>query len=64
MKKKKLRLDELKVKSFVTQNEEALGQTIKGGINSVIDLPKDPIKTIVCDPTPGTWCYYCPVNEL
>lgn len=64
MKKKKLRLDELRVESFVTNNEEALGNTIKGGI----DMPKypirNPIDTILCQPTPATWCYYCPINEL
>ena len=68
MKKRKLRLDELKVKSFVTNNEEALGKTIKGGVNSDFDIPKDPIRnpidTILCAPTPGTWCYYCPIDDL
>lgn len=68
MKKKKLRLDELKVKSFITQNEEALGKTIKAGVNTSIDTPGDPqpidpFKTQVdCDPTPATWCFYCPVE--
>lgn len=68
MKKKKLRLDELKVKSFVTQNDEALGKTIKAGFNSIIDTPNetqpiDPFETQVdCDPTPATWCFYCPVD--
>ncbi|MEL6558727.1 MAG: pinensin family lanthipeptide [Bacteroidota bacterium] len=68
MKKNKLRLDELKVKSFVTQDDEALEKTIKGGIGSIVDLPNDPIKnpidTILCQPTPGTWCYICPVDRF
>ena len=66
MKKKKLRLNELKVKSFVTQNEELNRKTVKGGRN-IIDLPADtvidPIGTkVVCGPTPGTWCYHCPAD--
>ncbi|MGB3463964.1 MAG: pinensin family lanthipeptide [Cyclobacteriaceae bacterium] len=67
MRKKKLKLDELKVKSFVTLTEEDETNTVKAGLrNTVIDIPQDPIKnpldTALCAPTPGTWCYYCPVE--
>lgn len=67
MKKKKLKLDELRVKSFVTLDKDAISKTIKAGINSDIDVPVDPIKNpletkIDCGPTPGTWCYYCPID--
>ncbi|MGB3463965.1 MAG: pinensin family lanthipeptide [Cyclobacteriaceae bacterium] len=63
MKKKKLRLDELKVKSFVTLTEEGETITVKAGLrNTVIDIPKNPWDTVICEPTPGTRCYYCPVE--
>ena len=67
MKKRRLKLEELKVKSFVTLKEDSLGETIKGGARQPSDelVPNNPIKTILgCGPTPGTWCYICPVDEL
>jgi len=64
MKKKKLVLRELKIKSFVTFEDGDSSKTIKGGIANPIDhITKDPIKTkIGCGPTPGTWCYVCPAD--
>ena len=69
MKKKKLRLDELKVKSFVILKNDLENKTIKAGRNTSIDTPSDidpisdPFETKVdCDPTPATWCYWCPMD--
>ena len=50
MKKKRLKLNELKVKSFMPQNEKQVTNTIKGGGRP----------TQIGCPTPGTWCYICP----
>lgn len=46
MKKSKLSLDELKIKSFVTAEDKKKSETVKGGI---------PI-----DPTAATQCFVCP----
>ncbi|MGB3466431.1 MAG: pinensin family lanthipeptide [Cyclobacteriaceae bacterium] len=69
MKKKKLRLDELKVKSFVTVADEESAQTMKAGLKDTsIDQTDDGTVIINwntrlnCGPTPGTWCYFCPVD--
>lgn len=65
MKKKRLKLDELKVKSFVTLEDDNASQTIKAGAagSGGDELVPNPIKTILCPPTPGTWCYICPVDS-
>ena len=66
MKKKRLKLSELKVKSFVTLENEKLSETIKGGIaggDTLNPIDKKPFDTLIgCEPTPGTWCYICPVD--
>ena len=46
MKKTKLSLTELKIKSFVTEEHKKNAQTIKGGIEK--------------DPTAATYCFVCP----
>ena len=57
MKKKKLTLTELQVKSFVTVNDPKIEQTIKGGAKS------DPTALTLCficpDPTAQTNCFVC-----
>ena len=64
MRKKKLRLNELKVKSFVTVADDANSKTVKAGIDfTIIDKTRDPINTAIgCEPTPATHCYWCPVE--
>jgi len=51
MNKKRLKLNELKVKSFVTNEDKNDAVTIKGGGRSVIILSRDP--------TPNSWCFVC-----
>ncbi|MGB3466271.1 MAG: pinensin family lanthipeptide [Cyclobacteriaceae bacterium] len=46
MKKTKLSLTELKIKSFVTEGDKNKAETIKGGI--------------AIDPTAATYCFVCP----
>lgn len=63
MKNKRLRLEELKVKSFITFKEGDAGETIKGGNRAPVDnlRPyKTPGDTALCQPTPATFCYHCP----
>lgn len=68
MKKKRLKLEELKVKSFVTLENNDLSETIKGGAVNAgdtlvpIDKPGKSDFGPACGPTPGTWCYVCPVD--
>jgi len=56
MKNKKLKLADLKVKSFVTERSEEKVNTLKGGARSIGK------SQIGCGPTPGTWCYVCPAE--
>jgi len=63
MKNKKLKLTDLKVKSFVTEDNDELVKTIKGGARSgSIDNPSD---FFTCNgPTPGTHCFICPQDQI
>ena len=63
MKKRKLKLDELKVSSFVTLSKDGASETVKGGLAQPIDtvIDKDILDTVIgCKPTPATHCYHCP----
>lgn len=53
MQKKKLSIKNLKVTSFVTENDKE----VKGGREAIT------IKTTT-EPTPMTWCYWCPPDEI
>jgi len=54
MKKKRLKLNELKVKSFVTDEEKNNANTLKGGGRSGVEFT-NPER-----PTPATLCFDCP----
>ena len=64
MKKKRLKLKELKVKSFITLTNLDSGETIKGGLRApgddLVPHKKTPGDTALCQPTPATFCYHCP----
>ncbi len=60
MKKEKLSLKSLKVKSFVTEAKEMNEETVKAGAKAIGTLPP---KTTF-DPTPCTFCYICPQDEV
>jgi len=57
MKKKRLKLDELKVNSFVTDEEKNKSNTLKGGSGSKTN------KT-TADATPCSWCRWCPGSDI
>ena len=61
MKKGKLSLTNLKVSSFVTSADNMKSNTVKGGLAKAGD------SEVICtstEPTPMTWCYRCPVEEI
>ncbi|MGB3466430.1 MAG: pinensin family lanthipeptide [Cyclobacteriaceae bacterium] len=57
MKKKNLRLDELKVKSFVTVADDKSSETVKAGLGRNELRPYDTYL-----PTPQTYCFVCDVT--
>jgi hypothetical protein len=52
--KKKMNLDELRVKSFVTDLGASTAETINGGYTSIITDYSTILVSVYCDPDPWT----------